>query len=131
MITILGKKATTKTKANAKAKAKAKAKATAKAKKKKTKRGRGFSLNEIDLLLELAEKYLPLTIDAWNSIERDFRTYFPEMDRDAKSLKRKFDELCHTKAPTGDPNCPPNVRRAKHIKKTINDILDFSDGGSG
>ena len=113
-----GKKGPTKTKGTAKAKVKAKAKAKTKDKKKKTKRGRRFFPNEIALLLKLAKKYKPLTADQWNTVERVFETYYPEMNRDEKALKRKFDALCHTKQPAGNPHCPPNVKLAKEIRES-------------
>ena len=39
----------------------------------------------------------------------------PEID----SLKIKFEKLVKTKNPTGDPSCPPRVRRAKYIARNI------------
>jgi hypothetical protein len=34
-------------------------------------------------------------------------------------LKRKFQELVCKKNPTGDPNCPPYVSKAKQISRKI------------
>ena len=53
------------------------------------------------------------------------------MDRDTKSLMRKFDSLVHTKAPIGDPYCPSNVLRTKQIRVKIKNTLDYSSGRSG
>ena len=39
--------------------------------------------------------------------------------RDLDSLKCKFDKLANMKKPTGDPSCPEDVRRAKHIARDI------------
>lgn len=36
-----------------------------------------------------------------------------------ESLKPKIDRLANTKKPTGDPSCPPLVRRATHIARDI------------
>lgn len=39
--------------------------------------------------------------------------------RDQDSLKKKFDKLAAVKNPTGDPSCPPEVKRAKRIARDI------------
>ena len=39
--------------------------------------------------------------------------------RDFESLRNKFDKLANAKKKTGDPSCPPNDRRAKHISRAI------------
>ena len=44
---------------------------------------------------------------------------YPDTSRKPGSLKRKFQLLYTSKKPTGDPDCPPQVRRAKWIWKTI------------
>ncbi len=43
------------------------------------------------------------------------------------SLKRKFKELHNKKIPTGDPLCPPAIRRAKRVRYLIIDKMDASD----
>ena len=40
------------------------------------------------------------------------------------SLKRKFKELHIKRVSTGDPHCPPAVRRAKRIKRAIVERMD-------
>jgi hypothetical protein len=45
------------------------------------------------------------------------------------SLKKKFKEIHNKKFPTGDPLCPPAVRKAKCLRiETINrlDVLDLN-----
>ncbi len=39
--------------------------------------------------------------------------------REQDALKQKFDFLANTQKKTGDPSCPPHVRRAKHIARAI------------
>jgi hypothetical protein len=48
----------------------------------------------------------------------------------AKSLKCKFQELAHTKIPTGDLNWPPHICNAKRICLKIVVATDMSMGGS-
>ena len=40
-------------------------------------------------------------------------------DRDADSIRAKFKTLKNATKPTGDPTCPPEVVRAKHIAAEI------------
>ena len=48
--------------------------------------------------------------------------------RNKESLKRKFRIRFITKIPTGDPNCPPEIRRAKNLYKLIKKKPDLSEG---
>jgi hypothetical protein len=59
--------------------------------------------------------------------------------RDGKYLKKVFQDLVNCKKPTGDPDRPPNVTRAKQIERdleaevgmtTVNDARRNSDSGS-
>ncbi len=43
------------------------------------------------------------------------------------SLKCKFKELHIKRIPTGDPNCPPAVRRVKRLRRAIIDLMDGLD----
>ncbi len=56
-------------------------------------------------------------------------SHYPTKDRTAESLKCKFQELAHTKIPTGDPNMPPHIRKDKHIYYRIVQTTDGSTGG--
>ena len=85
----------------------------------RTKRGAGYCQIEIDSLLDLLEEHLPLSTTEWERIEHLHRCRFPAEDRTQESLKRKFQDLYRTKAPTGDPNIPNDVRRAKEILKKM------------
>ncbi|KAG9404051.1 hypothetical protein AC1031_005590 [Aphanomyces cochlioides] len=51
-------------------------------------------------------------------------------ERDADALKRKFVALKNYPKPTGDPNCPPDVARAKRICRIIDNqasVLPLTD----
>eukprot|EP00521_Asterionellopsis_glacialis_P008881 CAMPEP_0195285562 /NCGR_PEP_ID=MMETSP0707-20130614/3353_1 /TAXON_ID=33640 /ORGANISM="Asterionellopsis glacialis, Strain CCMP134" /LENGTH=179 /DNA_ID=CAMNT_0040345077 /DNA_START=141 /DNA_END=676 /DNA_ORIENTATION=+ len=84
-----------------------------------TKRGQGYSIEETLSLLDILEQILPIGSDEWETVLREHHEKFSEQKRDVKSLKRKFGKLYCTQIPTGDPNCPPEVFRAKHISRDI------------
>ena len=98
----------------------------AKPKKKGKRPGRAGSPNytaeDINILLDCVEQHEPLGANEWALVRAAFseeaqRVGRPERDQD--SLKSKFDKLVNTKKKTGDPTCPPQVRRAKHIARDI------------
>ena len=93
-------------------------------------RGRG-SLNyrdwEVEILLNIVNNVnniLPLGADDWDQVATMFNAsaltrsiqlgnnYVP---RDPESLKNKFKSLKNHKKPTGDPNCPPFVKKVYFI----------------
>lgn len=93
-----------------------------------SKRGIGFSDMEMESLLNLIEQVLPIGGVEWDTIEREHATTWPQQSRTKESLRRKFQSLYRQKIPTGDPNCPPNVRRAKHIHYKLKEKTEMSDG---
>lgn len=80
-------------------------------------KGPNFSIQETNLLLDCVEDILPMGGDQWERLAMDYkRRAGPHATvRDADGLKLKFKRLRLTKKPTGDPNCPPEVRRAKSL----------------
>ena len=103
---------------------------TAKGKPKPKSRGKGFSQAETDALLSLLEEYHPISNMEWEYIAREHNTLFPEHHRDWASLKRKFTLLYGKKMPTGDPNCPQDVRRAKRCHEEIKEKCDLGFDGN-
>lgn len=64
----------------------------------------------------------PIGGNDWSAVAAKFREYTHvahRPQRDVESVKMKFDRLANVKKPTGDPSCPPNVRRAEHIARSI------------
>ena len=125
---------TAKPKAKPKAKAKPKPKkAVKKAVKKPTKTdGRksgstNFSPAELDYMLNILENILPIGPDEWNEVAQELYKRFP-IGRDALAIRRKFMALHRRTGPTGDPNCPPEVIRAKKIKRMIGVRAETCDG---
>jgi hypothetical protein len=87
-------------------------------------RGPAFSLLEIGILLDEIEDVLPISASQWQHVAGTHIARFPEYNRNVLSLRRKFNDLCNEKIPTGDPVCPPEVRRAKHLRRQIDQEMD-------
>jgi hypothetical protein len=95
----------------------AKKKPTKKAKAEEAKRKANFSREELSDLLDIIEERLPIGANEWESVANFHEEAWP--GRDWKNLKKKFQLLNRKKMPTGDPNCPPEVIRAKRITARI------------
>lgn len=78
-------------------------------------RGVNFSEKEISDLLDAVEEFLPIGQNEWENVTQQHSALYPDRERTKETLRRKYN-LLHSKGPpTGDPDCPPNVRRAKRI----------------
>ncbi|KAI0558167.1 hypothetical protein FGB62_230g05 [Gracilaria domingensis] len=81
-----------------------------------------YTANDVDLLLEIVAELEPTGANGWARVAQKFNDDITDADkafRTAESLKDKFDRLIHVHKPTGDPMCPPFVRRAKQINRDI------------
>jgi len=78
-----------------------------------------YSSAEVFGLLHIIEQILPVDGEDWNEVSRLHVVNFPNNGRDGPKLKRKFQQLHRSCVPTGDPMCPPDVRRAKRLKELI------------
>ena len=76
------------------------------------------------------EEILPIGTSEWERVWERHDVDFQAKERTPESLKRKFQELARKKIPTGDPQCPPYVRKAKHIYHKIILATDGSTGNS-
>ncbi len=63
-------------------------------------KGITYSQEEVDNFLDELERVAEIHLSR-----------YPDQQRSVDSLKRKFKELHNKKIPTGDPLCPPAVRR--------------------
>ena len=90
-------------------------------------KGFSYSQEEVDNFLDELEEIIPVTATAWERVAELHLSRYPDQQRSVDSLKRKFKELHNKKVPTGDPLCPPAVRRAKRIRYLIIDKMDASD----
>jgi hypothetical protein len=80
----------------------------------------------VDGLLETCEEYLPIGPEEWEVVATLHKHEFPNKDRDRDSLRRKFLQFANSKKETGNPDCPPQIRRAKKI---LRDIVARTDAG--
>ncbi|ETV74553.1 hypothetical protein H257_10702 [Aphanomyces astaci] len=83
-------------------------------------RGKGWCPASTELMLDKIELFLPAGRNGWAKVADAYNPdgkAFPK--RDIDSLRRKFATLKNHAKPTGHPECPPDVRRAKHISRDI------------
>jgi hypothetical protein len=77
---------------------------------------------EIDLLLDLIKEYLPIGNIAWMRVVDEYNRRVPaERAHNKNSILKRFNTLHQRLMPTGDPNMPDNVRKAKHLNYLIMD----------
>lgn len=71
-------------------------------------------------MLDQVAMVLPQGGNGWTKVASLFNAEEATLvARDAESIKRKFIALKNNKKPTGDPECPPEVVRAKRIQREI------------
>jgi hypothetical protein len=71
------------------------------------------SAEELDNFLDLVESFLPISAQNWQAVADVHLENYRREARTAESLRRKFQEISRRTGPTGDPNCPPYVIKAK------------------
>jgi hypothetical protein len=83
--------------------------------------GKHWKEQEVNLLLDQILEILPCGGNEWESVSVLYNSNRLAWmsDRDGESCKTKFKSLKNVKKPTGDPTCPPNVKRAKRIQYQI------------
>ncbi|GMF51979.1 unnamed protein product [Phytophthora fragariaefolia] len=87
---------------------------------------------DVDRLLLLIESELPLGRDEWERLATSFNANRPRgaPKRDFESLRRKFKVLYRKRKPTGMPNMPPHIKKAKDVKQAIDDkanVVEMDD----
>jgi hypothetical protein len=65
--------------------------------------------------LRVIEAILPAHGKEWKEVAQIHAQNFPKMQQTSDSIKRKLQALYRSKKPTGDPFCPPEVRKAKQL----------------
>jgi hypothetical protein len=79
-----------------------------------------YTKEELTLLLDAIERTCPIGQIAWTTVKNEFNSHVgEERERDEKSLRNRFAALYQTKVPTGNPNIPPLIKRAKEIQDKI------------
>ena len=94
-------------------------------------KGLAYSPEELHSFLDTLEEILPISATAWERVTEVHLSRYPDMARTVDSLKRKFKELHIKKILTGDPNCPPAVRRAKVLRQQIIESMNATDLNEG
>ena len=89
--------------------------------------GPRFSIPELESMLATIEEYLPMGPEEWEFVADSHSLEFPAMNREASSLRRKFQALYNLQVPTGDPTCPPHVWQAKRLRYKIEERADSSN----
>ncbi|KAE9199949.1 hypothetical protein PF002_g21986 [Phytophthora fragariae] len=87
---------------------------------------------DIDRLLHLVEQALPLGRDEWERLAVTYNAGRARgaPERDFESLRRKFKILYSARKPTGMPEMPPHIKRAKEAKQAIDEkanVIEIDD----
>jgi len=89
----------------------------------RSRRGRSnYSTMDVSSLLDFVDEVQPLGANMWSLVEQKFNEWAKSVGRPTReegSLKSKFDKMANTKKSTGDPSCPPEIRRAKHVARDL------------
>jgi len=80
-----------------------------------------YTDEELLFLLDIVEDILPIGPAQWDVVTWKFCKKFPRNGHTVISFCRKFNDLKSMKIPTGDPNMPETVFRAKVIAEKIMD----------
>eukprot|EP00536_Pseudo-nitzschia_multiseries_P011901 jgi/Psemu1/30446/gm1.30446_g len=79
-------------------------------------------------LLHTLKGILPVGPKEWAQVAQIHKDNFPDTDRSVQDLHRKYGDLYPKKAPTGNPNCPKEVKLAKRVKWLIKGNKGVGDG---
>ncbi|EGZ21322.1 hypothetical protein PHYSODRAFT_489553, partial [Phytophthora sojae] len=91
-----------------------------------------YSTADVDRLLTLVEKMLPLGRDEWERLAMTYNANRPRgsPERDFESLRRKFKVLHSTRKPAGVQEIPPLIKKAMEVKRAIDDkanVVEMDD----
>ena len=89
------------------------------------KRGDKYFAPELLDLFEVMSKILPIGPLEWEKVAELHGKQWP--GRDVESLRCKYTSTHRRKAPTGSPDCPPEVREAKLVKAAIGSKDELTD----
>ena len=80
-------------------------------------RSQNYTTEENMYFLGIMADILPIGPYEWERVVTQHSIAFP--GRDATSLRRKYTSLYRKQIPTGDPNCPEDVKLAKRVMRDI------------
>ena len=74
-----------------------------------------YSNNKLMHMLEFARDILPISGAEWDLVALHHAAFHPELGRTGDQLKKKFNKLCRTMIPTGNPNILPQFVRQRRF----------------
>ena len=78
-------------------------------------RGNSYKLLEIKQFVTIMEMHLLLSRHDWQVVAEEHANFFGNKHLTLASIKKKYNNLLQKGSPTGDPNCPDCIRRAKSL----------------
>jgi len=90
----------------------------------KKQRGGQFDTKELRSFFNTMEKILPIGFREWEVVLKQHNEQWSAKEREVRGLRQKFNRLNASKLPTGDPNCPWDVKWAKQLKRKIDEKAD-------
>jgi hypothetical protein len=80
--------------------------------------------------------FLPIGKFEWERVAARYNAKYPTRPRLMRNLRNRFNNYAGKKPPTGDPDCPPLVRKAKQINQLFKSkagvtILNNDEGDNG
>jgi len=90
----------------------------------KKQRGGQFDTKELKSFFNTMEKILPIGFREWEVVLKEHNKDWSVKEREVRGLRQKFNRLNASKLPTGDPNCPWDVKWAKQLKRKIDEKAD-------
>ena len=77
--------------------------------------------------MDIMEEMLPINLDDWEVVQRTHTLTYP-YNRSVMTLQRVFNDLARVTEPTGDPNIPPAVKKAKVLRHKLREKTEGTTG---
>ena len=91
-------------------------------------RGKNWSEEEQLHLMEVLQEIKPINPDEWERVKSQHDIAFPGFNCTIATLQRVYSDLARVVEPTGDPNIPRPVKKAKEIRELIREKTDGTTG---
>ena len=91
-------------------------------------RGKNWSEQEQLHLLDVLEEIRPINPEEWDRVKSQHDIAFPGFHRTVATLQRVYSDLARVVEPTGDPNIPRPVKKAKIVRELIREKTDGTTG---
>ncbi|KAI5785850.1 hypothetical protein EDC01DRAFT_597742, partial [Geopyxis carbonaria] len=86
-----------------------------------------FSTADLSSLLGAIEDVYPVGNEGWERVTMLYADYAEEnkrTERSSTSLRTQYRKMVNHTKPTGDPDCPTHIRRAKRVAREIEQAYD-------